>query len=239
MTTIFKIATAVALAVGFGGQVAAQTIGTAGVPTGFGIAGGTLALSMSGSYGPERTGGPNPTNGDASGSVLLGFGNPVSGLGVQGGVNVTSFRNFGASGYLSFGVHKMFQANERGVYSIALNGSHLAPWGDAERLDPGASLVGSYLTSLGGNLAMISLGAATDTNNARDVEGIFGFGIGVSQNVAVSIGQIGNDRTAVGVSFAPSLLGGNTLSVSVNHNHRTNDNTLVVDIGRAFGLFKQ
>lgn len=239
MVRFNEFAAAAVVVACFGGQVAAQTVGTASVPTGFGVAGGTLALSLSASYGPERNPALDDTRGDASGSVIAGFGNPVSGLGVQGGFNITSFRDFGASGYLTVGAHNMFQTSERGVFSVALNASHLAPWGDATRLDPAGSLVGSYLTSVGGQIAMFSLGAGTDNNNARDIEPIAGFGIGVSPNVAVSIGQVGYDRTAVGMTFAPSLLAGNTLAVSVNHDHRTNDNTLVVDVSRAFGLFKQ
>jgi hypothetical protein len=215
----------------------AQTVGTAGVPSGFGLAGGVLALSASGSYGEERNPPADRTRYDGSGAVMLGFGDPVAGLGVQGGVNVTSFRDFGESGYLSLGVHKMFQTSDAGIYSVALNVSHIEPWGDAELLDPGVSLVGSYMTSIGGRLALISLGAATDTNDARDTEAVFGFGIGLNDNVAVGLGQVGQ-RTALGMTFSPAMLAGNSVSVSVNHDHDTGDNTLVVDLGRAFNLFK-
>lgn len=215
----------------------AQTVGTAGVPTGFGLAGGVLALSASGSYGEERNPPADRTRYDGSGAVMLGFGDPVAGLGVQGGVNLTSFRDFGDSGYLSLGVHKMFQTSDAGIYSVALNVSHIEPWGDAKLLDPGVSLVGSYMTSIGGRLALISLGAATDTNDARDTEAVFGFGMGVSDNVAVSLGQVGQ-RTALGMTLSPSMLAGNSLSLSVNHDHDTGENTFVVDLGRAFNLFK-
>lgn len=229
------IALAAVAVMGAGVAAQAQTVGTAGVPTGFGLAGGVLALSASGSYGPERNPPADTTRYDGSGSVLVGFGDPVAGLGVQGGINLTSFRDFGESGYLSLGVHKMFQTSEAGVYSVALNVSHLEPWGDADRLDPGVSLVGSYLTSFGERLAMVSLGAATDTNDARDVEAVFGFGVGLTDTLGVSLGQVG-ERTVVGLTVAPAMLGGNSLSVSVNHNHDTGDNMLVVDLGRAFSL---
>jgi hypothetical protein len=230
-------ALAVVMVMGAGLPAVAQTVGTAGVPTGFGLAGGVVALSASGSYGPERNPPADSTRYDGSGSVMLGFGDPVAGLGVQGGVNITSFRDFGESGYLSLGAHKMFQINDAGLYSVALNVSHIEPWGDAELLDPGVSLVGSYMTSIGGRLALISLGAATDTNDARDVEAVFGFGVGLNDNLAVSIGQVGQ-RTALGMTFSPAMLAGNSLSLSVNHDHDTGDNTFVVDLGRAFSLFK-
>jgi hypothetical protein len=238
MNTVKFASLATVLALSCGATASAQTVGIADVPSGFGLAGGVLAFSLAGSYGPERGPvGPDNTRFDASSAILAGFGNPVAGLGVQGGINLTSFRNFGESGYFSFGVHKLFQTSDAGVYSVALNVGHLAPWGDAKRLDPGVSLVGTYLTSLGGNLAMISVGAATDNNDARDVKGVFGFGLGVSDTVALSIGQAGN-RTALGVTFAPSLFAGNFLSVSINHNRDTNDNTLVVNIGRAFSILR-
>lgn len=223
----------VTLLTGF--QASAETVGTAGVPTGFGLAGGTLAFSVSGSYGSPRNPPVDDTRFDGSGSVMAGFGNPVDGLGLHGGVSVTSFRDFGASGSLTLGAHKMFQTSEAGIYSIALNATNLAPWGDAKRLDTGVSLVGSYLTSINGRFALFSAGATTDSNAARDVEGVFGFGIGVTDNLGLSIGQVG-DRTALGVTLSPSLLAGNSVSISANHNHSTDENTLVIDIGRAIGL---
>lgn len=230
------LGTAVLVTLLCGFQVSAETVGTAGVPTGFGLAGGALGVSLSGSYGEPRNPPTDNTRFDASGAVMAGFGNPVDGLGFQAGVSITSFRNFGKSGSLTLGVHKMFQTSEAGLYSVALNATNLAPWGDAEQLDAGASLVGSYLTSMGGKLALISLGAANDTNAARDVEGIFGFGIGLTDDVGVSIGQAGS-RTAVGMSFATNVIAGNSLNISVSHDADTDDNTLVFDLSRTFNLF--
>lgn len=230
--SVFSIGCATLLAFGVAAPVSAQTVGTAGVPSGLGLAGDVAAVSISGSYGPERSK-TDQTRFDASGSVLAGFGDPVAGFGLQGGVNVTSFRNFGASGYFSLGVHKMFQTSEAGIYSVALNIGHLAPWGDVKDEDESFSLVGTYLTSVGGRLAMFTLGAATDTKAARDVEGIVGVGIGLSENIAVSVGHVGQ-RTAVGLTLSPAMFGGNSVSVSVNHDHDRNENKLVVDLGRAF-----
>lgn len=230
--SILYIGCATLLALGVATPVTAQTVGTAGVPSGLGLAGDAAAVSISGSYGPERSK-TDKTRLDASGSVLAGFGDPVVGFGVHGGINVTSFRNFGASGYFSLGVHKMFQTSEAGIYSVALNIGHLAPWGDAKNEDESFSLVGTYLTSVVGRLAMFTLGAATDTNAYRDLDGVVGVGIGLSKNVAVSVGQVGH-RTAVGLTLSPAMFGGNSVSVSVNRDHYRNENKLVVDLGRAF-----
>jgi hypothetical protein len=215
-----------------GVQATAGTIGTPGVPSGFGLAGGVAALSVSGSYGPNR----GDTRFDASTALTFGFGNPVTGFGIQPGVALTSFRQFGSSGYLTFGVHRMFQTSEAGIYSVALNFSHLAPWGDSERLDPSASLVGSYLTSFGSNLALVTLGVGNDMNDQREVQGIAGIGIGITRDYAVSLGQVGN-RTALGVTTSPSWLAGANLSVSVNRDWDRNDTKLAVDLGRLFNIF--
>lgn len=236
MTVRWTAHGAAALVAAFTGfQASAETVGTAGVPTGFGLSGETLAFSVSGSYGSPRNPPADDTRFDASGTVMAGFGNPVDGLGLHGGVSVTSFRDFGASGSLTLGVHKMFQTSEAGIYSVALNATNLAPWGNARGLDTGVSLVGSYLTSINGRFALFSAGATTDSNTARDVDGVFGFGIGITDNLGLSIGQVG-DRTALGVTLSPSLLAGNSVSISANHNHSTDENTLVIDIGRAIGL---
>jgi hypothetical protein len=215
-----------------GFQASAGTIGTPGVPSGFGLAGGVAGLSISGSYGSDR----GDSRFDASTALTFGFGNPVTGVGIQPGLSITSFRDFGASGYLSFGLHKMFQTSEAGIYSVALNFSHLASWGDAKRLKPGASLVGSYLTSFGSNLALVSIGLGTDMNDRRAVQGIVGIGMGLRASYAVGIGQVGN-RTALGLTSSPVWLSGGSVSVSLNHDWKTRDTRLAVDLARSFNLF--
>lgn len=228
---------ALALSIFAGSQAAAEAIGTPGVPSAFGLAGGGVGISLSGSFGPQRGSSGEDTRFDASSGVTFGFGNPVTGVGVQSGIALTSFRDFGASGYLTLGVHKMFQSSDAGIYSVALNASHIAPWGDSEALDPGISLLGSYLTSFGSNFALVTVGVGNDMNDERDVQGIFGVGVGVGESYAVSIGQVG-DRTSIGLTVSPDLLAGTSLGISVNHDWDTHDNTLVVDIGRTFSLFK-
>lgn len=232
---LFGLTTAILLGLGSAASSETVLVGTAGIPSGFGLSGGSVGLTASGSFGSPRNPPIDNTRFDASASLLTGFGDPVSGLGFQAGLNVTSVRNFGESGYLTLGVHKMFQTNEKGVFSVALNATHVAPWGNATVLDPGYSLVGSYLTSVSGRLAVFSAGAATDTNANRDVEGVIGMGIGIADAASFSVGQVGA-KSVVGMSFSPQWLGGSSLSVSVNHNHDTSRNTLVVDLARVFNI---
>ena len=226
-----------ALLLAMSAAASAEVVGTPGVPSGFGLAGNVWAFSLSGSYGPERNPPDDTERTDGSGSLLLGFGNPATAVGVQTGLVLTSFRDFGESGYLTAGVHRLFQFNEFGVGSIAANVSYIAPWGDAEDLDVGGQVIGSYLTSVGGRLALFSLGAANDTNDDRDVEAILGAGFGVSPTMGLSLGQVG-ERTSAGMALAPRALGGGTLGISVSHDWDSNDNTLTIDFGRAFNLFR-
>lgn len=221
----------------FGSAASSETVlaATAGIPSGFGLSGESVALSASGSVGSPRNPPTDNTRFDASASLLAGFGDPVVGLGFQAGLNVTSVRNFGESGYLTLGVHKMFQTSEKGVFSVALNATHVGPWGNATVLDPGYSLVGSYLTSVNGHLAVFSAGAATDVNPDRDLEPVVGMGIGIADAVSFSVGQVGA-KSVVGMSFAPQRLGGGSISVSVNHNHDSSRNTLVVDLARVISI---
>lgn len=212
----------------------AQTIGTPGVPSGFGLAGGVAAVSVSGSYGSSR-GGPDDTRFDASTALTLGFGNPVTGVGLQGGVNLTSFRNFGASGFFTLGAHKMFQTSGKGIYSVALTGSQIAPWGDSADQEIAMQIVGSYLTSVGGRLALFTLGAGNDSDGENSVIGMIGAGIGITDRVAVSVGQV-DQRTSLGLTFSPDYFAGNSVSVSLNYDRVEDDTKLTVDLGRVFAL---
>jgi hypothetical protein len=70
----------------------------------------TLGLAVSGTYGQWR-GGPGSDRLDASAALSFGVGDAVNGLGLQADINVNSFRSFGASGYLSLTLHRMFQTS--------------------------------------------------------------------------------------------------------------------------------
>lgn len=231
------LATSACAALALGAQTAEAQhsfVGTAAIPSGFGLYGNTLGLSVSGTFGQWR-GGAGSDRLDASAALSFGIGDPVNALGLQADLNVTSFRNFGVSGYLSLTLHRMFQTSSAGVYSVALSASHLAPWGNSARVDPGVSLVGSYMFGLNGRLAMATLGVANNLNNARDVEGIFGFGVAVSDDWAVNLGWAGN-QSVFGATWRPQALGGAALSISVRGIEDRNRRLIGFDLSRSFSL---
>lgn len=215
-----------------GQALGAQTIGIAALPSGFGLHGNTFATSLSGTYGQPRDGGAS-TRLDASASLSFGIGDPVNALGLQADVNLTSFRDFGASGYVSLTAHRMFQTSTAGVYSVALSVTNLAPWGDSAQLPAGYSLVGSYLFGLDGRAAMATLGVANNLNDARRVEGIVGFGMAVNDTLALSVGWAGN-QSVLGSTWRPAALGGATVSVSLRGLEDRSRRTLGIDISRSF-----
>lgn len=215
-----------------GGVAAAQTfVATSAVPSGFALSGNTFGLAASGTYGQRRDG-PGSTRWDASSALSFGLGDPVDALGLQVDGNLTSFRDFGASGYLSLTLHRMFQISPAGVYSIAASATHLAPWGDPARLDPGGSLIGSYLFGVGGRLAMATAGIANNFNDERRVEGIVGLGVGVTDGWAVNLGWVGN-QAVVGATWRPDFLAGFAVSFSARGDHDDRPR-FGIDLTRAF-----
>ena len=210
----------------------AQVVGTPGAPSAFGLAGGVGAASITGTYGPRR--GPNLTRFDASTALTFGFGDPVDGLGVQVGANLTSFRKFGKSGFLTLGVHKMFQASDAGIYSVGVNVENIAPWGDAKRNKVSGNVVVSYMTSFGDKLGLITVGA-TNTTPGRKVEPILAVGMGLTDTSSVSLSQVG-DRTTLGTTFAVSALSGASVNLSAARDWKTKQNFFVVDVTTAFNF---
>ena len=227
---------ALCAAFGLGAPAAlAQSVAIAGLPNGFGLSGGALSLSMTAGFGPRRGIPPNTTRADASTAVLLGLGSPASGLGVELGATLTSFRNFGASGYLDLGFHRLFQINERGVGSVSLRVSHLAPWGDAARLDPGYTLAASYLTSAGSRLVMATLAAGTAFERTRGLRGAIGVGVSVSPQWSVSAGYSG-DHSVLGATWTPRNAGATSVAISLNALEDPARRALVVGVTRSFRL---
>ena len=234
------LATAAAVALG-APAATAQTIGMAGIPSGFGVAGNVVALGFSGSYSQQLRGVvPNQTHWDAATSATFGFGNPVSGVGVEVGINLTSFRRFGQSGHLSVGVHRMFQANDRGVFSAALRADYLGAWGDIKTYNPAYSLIGSYATSVGSRLAMFSAGVGTgwgQNGSDRTTRGAVGFGIGLNGQWAASVGYVGQE-SVIGAVWQPPALNGASVAFSIRNIEDSGNATFAVDIGRAFALMR-
>jgi hypothetical protein len=231
-----RVAALFGLCLGLGSaqSMAQNFVGTAALPTGFGLYPNTVSISVSGSYGQWRDG-VGSTRFDASTVLSYGLGDPVAGIGVQVDINVTSIRNLAASGYVSLTAHRMFQTSQAGVYSVAVNATHLAPWGNAARLDPGFSVIGSYLTGINGRLTVSSLGLTTTLNDARRIEMIAAFGMGLGDDWAVSLGWAGN-QSVIGTTWQPVTLRGTTLGVSIRGIEDPARRLIGFDLFRSFNL---
>lgn len=216
----------------------AQTIGIAGTPSGFGAAGGVVQIGFSGTYS-QRARGPGATHADAATMANFGFGNPVAGVGLEFGINLTSFRNFGQSGHLSFGVHHMWQAGT-GIFSAALRTAYVSPWGDIRSYRPSYSLTGTYLGGIGPRAAMFSIGVGTGWGqNASDrtTRGAIGVGLGLNSQWAVSAGYVGQE-SIIGAVWSPPMLAGTSVAFSFRNLEDSGNATFAVDIGRAFALMR-
>lgn len=213
----------------------AESVSIVGLPTGFGLAGNVVSLGVTGSYGPLRGTAPNQTRFDASTSVLFGFGNPATSLGFEFGATLTSFRNFGASGYVDLGFHRMFQGDQSGIGSVSFRAAHIAPWGDSAALRPSYTLAGSYLTSMGGRLVMTTIAASTAYNNAREVRGAIGFGTSVAPDWSISAGYAG-DHSVFGATWTPPTMPGASVSFSLSALESTTNRALVINFAQVFNL---
>ncbi|MCH8465744.1 MAG: hypothetical protein LAT78_04100 [Roseinatronobacter sp.] len=230
-----RVIAAVCAALMVAAPATAQVVGTPGAPSGFGLAGNVVAFSLSGSYGSKRGTGPQSTRYDASTSVVFGFGDPVDGIGLQIGANLTSFRKFGKSGFVTVGAHKMFQLSEAGIYSVALNIDNIAPWGDSKKNKLSGNLIVSYMTGFGPQLGLVTVGVTNNTTPNRKLKPVFGISTGVTETSSVGFGHAG-DTSTIGMTFAPQALQGASISVAANRNWKTRQNGVTVDIGRAFAL---
>lgn len=210
--------------------------GIAAVPSGFGLSGGTLSFSLSGSYGPRRSGGGDRA--DASTAIAAGFGNAVTALGVEIGVVNTSFRNFGDSGYFTLGVNRQFSFGS-GVGSVSLTASNLQGWGDSKDLDVGVTLVASAVYDINGLPAMGTLGVGSQLGSRSGGSGdqkagiIAGFGLGIAPDWAVSAGVV-RDSPILGASYFPAALPGASVNISLRDFDRGRNAVFGVDLGFAF-----
>lgn len=151
----------------------------------------------------------------ADGSLALGFGlGDASDLvGAQFTINVSSLKDdFGDSGSLGVRLSREVPGALVPTYA-ALSFDRLAGWGDAEGVDPAASLIVTSFPSLDapwGTLPlMVTLGVGTHVANARQDPGVFaGVGVGLTRNLGASLAWTGESVTLAGaVRFeaVPSL----------------------------------
>lgn len=219
---------------------ARRRAGIAAVPSGFGLSGGVVSFSLSGSHG-KRRGGPGSERTDASTSIAIGFGDPIAGLAFEIGIVNTSFRNFGASGFLTLGVNRQF-SYEGGTGSIALTANNINGWGDSRGLSIGVNLVASSVYSISGMPAMGTLGIGSQLGSRSASTGnqkagiIAGFGLGVAQDWAVSAGIVAGSPV-IGASYFPAALSGSSVNISLRDFDRSDSVVFGVDIGFALNVF--
>jgi hypothetical protein len=227
--------------VAFGGARAAvdqrRRAMIAGVPSGYGLSGGTLALSFSGAYHQSPRGTTDTTHWDASTSLSLGFGDPETAIGFDFALVNTSFRNFGRSGFLTAGVSKSFQL-EGGSGSIALNVSNIAGWGDSRNNRLAATVVGSYSTHVGDMPTMLTLGAGNRLSRSGGLGAILGYGVGFAPDWSASIGVVGQSPV-IGANYFPPELNGASVGVSLRDFDRRKQAVFGVDIGYSFNMFER
>ena len=204
------------------------------IPSGFGLSNGTASLSLSGSYGPER-GGTNDTRFDASTSLAFGLGDATNAFAVDFAIVNTSFRDFGASGFLTVGASKQFSF-PGGTGSLALSASNLGGWGDSSDNKEAATAVATFIYNIDGNVVMASLGAGSQLTRDNEAGLLGGFGVAVAPEWSVSAGFVG-DSPIIGASYFPTVLEGTSVNFSLRDIDQRDAAVFGVDVGYAFNLF--
>jgi len=201
------------------------------LPSGFSLSHGVGTVSLSGIYTPD---GRRKIDGDMG--LALGFGDPVNAVGFAISADITSLENdFADSGYLNLSLHRQFRMS-RGYGSVNATVSGIGAYGTASGRDVGGSLVASFVTGTAARPYMITLGIANDLTFAQDIDGIFGLGVGLSNNWAISAGVYG-DNNALGVTYFPPFLPNAVVQVSLRNLDDRATRGIGVDIGYAFNLF--
>ncbi|MCT4557672.1 MAG: hypothetical protein N4A61_06390 [Pelagimonas sp.] len=189
----------------------------------------------------------NPGDGDLSFGYALG--NPVSGVGVTVGVDVTGLEPFGDSGSFSLTFSRLLHAGQNSVTFGAISGSGIGGWGDQKGNERG-SIFFTHMTQLQmGETAvpfMATLGYGQDAkfkggtgkNRAKKENGVFwAMGVGVTDFMSFSLSGTDNQVNA-GVGLR--IPGVDGLSVSLGqydlaNKHDRTQTALTVSYAYRFG----
>lgn len=204
----------------------------ASLPSGFGLSGGAVGVTLSGLYAPRQ---PNRLDGDLG--LAIGFGDPVGAVGFTFSADITSLhRNFADSGYFNVSVHRQFRFTN-GYGSVQATVSGIGAFGTASARQVGGSLVGTFVTGTPARPYMLTVGIANDLNLTRDVEGILGVGVGLNDRWAVSAGVYG-DNTSIGATYFPSQLPNVVVQVALRNVHDSARRGIGFTIGYGFSQFR-
>ena len=133
------------------------------------------------------------------GDLALGyvFGNPVTGLSVTTGVNITSLEDFGEDGSFDLSVARMLRASGNSATFIGASAGNIFAWGSAKLDDENYSAYVSHLVGFqtaGGEVPVqFTLGYGDNTTREDNgsglmKEGVFaGVGVGLTETLSASI----------------------------------------------------
>jgi hypothetical protein len=163
------------------------------------------------------------SDGDISLSYTLG--NPVSGVGVEMGLDITSIstNDFGDSGSFSLTFSRLIAVGNNSATFIGLSGSGLGGWGEDANNERGSIMVTQLraLPTGGGRTVPFiwTLGYGTevkynDTNPFRPKEDGFYWGMGVGMTDWLS-GSVSGTENQVNVGFGLRIPGVDGLEMSV------------------------
>lgn len=232
MNTLTTPLVAVALALIPAASLAQARAAITSLPSGFNLAHGMAAVSISGLYGPRH----NVGRLDGDMGLAVGFGDPVDAIGFAISADITSLEDdFADSGYFNLSAHRRFQFGS-GYGSVNATISGIGAYGTASARQVGGSLVASWVTGSASRPYMITAGIANDLTIAQDVQGILGVGMGLNDQWAVSAGIYG-DNNSIGVTYFPSFLPGSVMQFSLRNLDDSARRGIGVDFGYAFNLF--
>ncbi|MCE6949735.1 hypothetical protein LAZ29_02205 [Cereibacter sphaeroides] len=185
-----------------------------GIGSGTVVPDGTLFGSVSGTT--ERS--PGSDEVDGSLSFGAGFGDAVSGIGVQPSVSVTSVEDedFGDSGYLSLKFGRRLGGADLRLYG-AITLDNIATWGDSNDNSVETTVALTKFGRLGGSWGkpyMLTVGAGSHVHD-DDAGLIAGFGLGLTQYLGTSVSYSGDYAN---IGFWVNLPGvkNTTLSLTCN-----------------------
>lgn len=168
-----------------------------------GIASGTVAPNGLGFISLSGTNKSPADKTDGSLAFGLGFGSAEETIGVQVTAQVTSLTDdFGDSGFMQLKLSR--RLGDQPLY-FAIQGDHLANWGDSRDIDPSFKVAFSYFTALrtasDAYPVMLTLGGGDKVHDFGREAGVFGgIGIGITPVVGASLAYTG-DYWDIGTGF--------------------------------------
>jgi hypothetical protein len=167
------------------------------------------------------------------GDLALGyvFGNPVTGLSVTTGLNITSLDGFGEDGSVDISVARMLRAGGNSATFLGASAGNILAWGSAKTSGEAYSAYVSHLvgfkTATGEVPVQFTLGYGDKTTRDDNGSGLMGegffvgMGVGLTQTLSASISAT-ETQANIGVAMAVPQVPGLGISFGV---YDVTDNT--------------